>query len=105
VFLSGVRDSVVDQRQQVIIGDAVDDTLAFSSTSDQSGRMQDLQPSRNGRHLLAFRGGNSDTLNSFPARSISVLSRDVSDKASNMAAAPSNCRSSGLPDKLSLNIP
>src|ERR671918_210767 len=44
--LACMRDGVLDQGQDVIVGDAVDDALALSSTSDQPGRMQDLQARR-----------------------------------------------------------
>jgi hypothetical protein len=58
ILFAGMRDSILDQRQDVIVGDAVDDALAFSPASNQPGGMQDLQPGRNGRHLLAFGSGD-----------------------------------------------
>jgi hypothetical protein len=42
VLFAGMRDGVLDQRQDVVVGDAVDDALAFSPTGDQPGSVQDL---------------------------------------------------------------
>jgi hypothetical protein len=42
MLFAGMSDGILDQRQDVIVGEAVDDPLAFSPTRDQPGRVQDL---------------------------------------------------------------
>jgi hypothetical protein len=41
MIFTGMRDGIFDQHQDVVVGDAVDDALAFSPTSDRPGGMQD----------------------------------------------------------------
>ena len=41
--LGGVRDGIPDERENVIVGDAVDDALAVSLAVDQPGGVQDLR--------------------------------------------------------------
>ena len=58
VSLGGMRDGIPDERENVIVGDAVDDALAVSLAIDQSGAVQYLQARRNGGQFLAFQGGD-----------------------------------------------
>ena len=51
-------DGVADKRENVVIGDPVDDAFALTLALDQSGGMQDLQTRRNGGDLLLLGGGD-----------------------------------------------
>ena len=50
--LRRVSKRISDERQNVVVGDAVDDAPALTSARHQVGRVQNLQTRRNGRHRL-----------------------------------------------------